>query len=29
MDQERIAPVCDFLHVHEDAVEEVLRLLPE
>ena len=29
MDQERTAPVCDFLHVHEDAVEEVLRLLPE
>ena len=28
MDQERTAPVCDFLHVHEDAVEEVLRLLP-
>ena len=28
MDSERIAPVCDFLHVHEDAVDEVLRLLP-
>ena len=28
MDSERIAPVCDYLHVHEDAVEEVLRLLP-
>ena len=28
MDSERTAPVCDFLHVHEDAVDEVLRLLP-
>ena len=28
MDSERTAPVCDYLHVHEDAVDEVLRLLP-
>ena len=28
MDEKRGAPVCDFLHVHEDAVAEVLSLLP-
>ena len=28
MDQERSAPVCDYLFVHEDAVGEVLRQLP-
>ena len=26
MDQERIAPVCDFLHVHEDAVVNFMAL---
>ena len=28
MDDNRIAPVCDYLHVHEDAVGKVLSLLP-
>ena len=29
MDDNRAAPTCDFLHVHEDAVAEVLSRLPE
>ena len=29
MDDNRAAPVCDFLYVHEDAVSEVLSRLPE
>ncbi len=28
MDDNRAAPVCDFLYVHEDAVAEVLSRLP-
>ena len=29
MDAAKNAPVCDYLHVHEDAVEDVLAKLPE
>ena len=29
MDQQKNAPVCEYLHVHEDAVAKVLSLLPE
>lgn len=28
MDDNRSVPVCDYLHVHETAVEKVLSLLP-
>ena len=28
MDENRTVPVCDYLHVHEDAVAEALAMLP-